>query len=198
MRFHNCLPLALVTACALGAVTARAAGPVGDSAVFLDGAQTIPLRNGSASIYQDAHGRARTADPVCVQDRNGRVLRGALPNSCPAGSSRGYVDRASGKLASKDRGLSEFTQYHLAHSLPAPMIDFQDADGQRKTAVIVVQDGGGSGQFYSLGVVSGVGQSPHGSELVALGDRVIPYWMVFDARETVLSVPTSTAPRARP
>ena len=180
--------LALSSLLSIGALSAaQAAEPAGAAAVFLNQGQAIALRNGSASVYQDARGQVRAADPVCVQKRGGRVLRNAQPPACPAGSSLGYVDRASGRLASKDHGLSEFTQYRLARSIPAPTLNFQ-LHGQPHTAVIVVQDAGGSGSFYSLGVASGAGKTQQGSELVALGDRILPYWMEFDAQHGVLSV----------
>lgn len=167
--------------------TALAAQPAPASAVFLDGAQAVPLRNGTAAIYQDEQGRARAADAVCVQARSGRAVAGS-PKACPRGAALGYVDRATGRVASRDHGLSEFMTYRLAGSVPAPSLEFRGPDGQARTAVIVVQGGAGSGTFYALGVVSGADGGTQGSQLVPLGDRVIPYWMEFDQRHGVLSV----------
>ena len=167
--------------------SAQAAQPVPASAVFLDEAQAVPLRQGTAAIYQDDQGRARAADAACVQARSGRVVPGSA-KACPRGSAPGYVDRATGRVASRDHGLSEFMTYRLAGTVPAPSLDFKGADGLPRTAVIVVQDGAGSGTFYALGVVSGADGGTQGSQLVPLGDRVIPYWMEFDPRHGVLSV----------
>ncbi len=185
MRLSSPVLLALLAAAAFG--TVQAAQPVPAAAVFLDEAQTVPLRNGSAAIYQDSRGRAKAADAVCLQQASGRVVAGS-PKACPRGASPGYVDRASGRVASKDHGLSEFTTYRLAAAIPAPSLDFKTADGTPHTAVIVVMDGAGSGTFYSLGVVSGAADGKQGSQLVPLGDRVIPYWMEFDPHQGALSI----------
>ncbi len=185
MRLSSPVLLALLAASAFGPV--QAAQPVPAAAVFLDEAQAVPLRNGSAAIYQDSQGRAQTADAACVQAASGRVVAGSA-TACPKGASAGFVDRASGRVASKGHGLSEFMTYRLAGAIPAPSLDFKTSDGTPHTAVIVVMDGGGSGTFYSLGVVSGASDGKQGSHLVPLGDRVIPYWMEFDERHHTLSI----------
>lgn len=185
MRLTPHLLVALLAA--LTSAAAQAAQPAPTAAVFLDEAQTVPLRNGSAAVYQDSQGRSKAADAACVRTGSDRVVAGS-PKACPSGTRLGYVDRTSGRVASKDRGLSTFTTYRLAGAVPAPSLDFKTPDGTPHTAVIVVKDGAGSGTFYSLGVVSGAGDGRQGSELVSLGDRVIPYWMEFDPQQGALSI----------
>lgn len=90
---------------------------------------------------------------------------------CPAGARLWFVDPDTLKPFSDDLGYSLFATYTL---LRAPNLhqDFLGRNGERFTAVVVVEESGGSGTFVSVGIVSSEDSGKKGSNLETLGDRI--------------------------
>lgn len=166
---------------------AQAAPPDPANATFMDASNSVRMRNGTTYLYDSGGGVMQSANAVCRNAKTGR-RQPFKDGACAQGFDQGFVDSGTGRWVSQRRGISEFSSYRVVNAMPVPSLTFTDKSGTDYAAVIVVSEPGGSGTFFSLGLVSGAGDGKQGSPLVALGDRVVPYWVTFDPKSNILAV----------
>ena len=186
--------IALLCVASIGAFAsqAQAVNPKPDpvNATYLDGKFEVPLHDRSVYLYDpapngDAAGnRLLAAKPVCGAAPQPLTATQRESRQCPSGEPMRFADATSRAIVSEGRGLSEFALYEIAGT---PL--FFVADSGLEYAVSVIANfAGGSGVFFSLGLVPGVGDGLTGSSLLGLGDRVKAVQLSYDDKKALVNV----------